>query len=355
MNAGPRLALIAIVVVSVCAASIGAASAATSARTCKTVTVVTRVHHRTVQRRERVCESAKISAAPTSLPYSGSTVRFGLTARGATTCALSASPALWSGRNPAPVKCTGGYSVVVPATNAARHWTVRFLVKNRYHQTVTVSQTLSQQANPIPIYGSENWSGYALQGSALNGAQGTFNVPNLSATPGESDVSEWVGVDGFTNTDAIQAGVHEIYDPVGNDEIVYPWWEILPAPETQIPSMTVRPGDSVSVQVRQVAGTLWQIAVLDNTTSQSFTTDQPYTGPETSAEWIVEAPSINGTPATLGVYSPAITFTGLAAAGNRVRLNELVLVQNGAIVSSPSALDANGFSVAYGSTPPPAP
>jgi len=120
--------------------------------------------------------------------------------------------------------------------------------------------------------------------------------------------------------------------------------------------MTVSPGDSITATVQQVDGTPWGISVVDHTTGQSFTSDQYYAGPETSAEWIVEAPSLNGSVQQLGVYSPNVTFSSLAVGGNQVQFDRLFMVDNGgALISPPSSLDANGFTVAYGPNPPPAP
>jgi hypothetical protein len=214
-----------------------------------------------------------------------------------------------------------------------------------------------EQANPgVPVVPSQspNWPGYALDGTSLNGAQGTFNVPNLSATAGTSVASKWVGVDGNTNSFLIQTGVTELYDPTTNSVLAYAWWEILPAPNTPILTMTVSPGDSITATVQQVAGTTWGISVVD--TGQSFTSDQYYAGPETSAEWIFEAPSLNGSVQQLGVYSPSVTFSSLAVDGNQVQFDRLFMVDNiGAVVSSPLSLDANGFTGACGPNPPPAP
>ncbi len=349
--------LAAVAIAIVCAAGASSALAASSSKLCKVVTVTTRVHGHSVRHRIKECESASLGTAPTSLPYYGATISFRVTSSNATHCTLTASPALWSGRNPAPVGCRSAYTLKVPSTFPARRWTVRLTARNRYGETVVVSRTISQAVDPWPVSASDNWSGYALEGTNIVGAAGTFTVPNLAPTAGESDMSEWVGIDGYSNSDAIQAGVHEEYDPVAHGVVIYPWWEILPAAETPITTMAVGAGDRVTVKVGQLTGTTtWQISVLDVTNGQSFTiAPLTYTGPGTSAEWIVEAPSINGTPATLGVFSPAITFSGLAAGGNPVQMDELVMVQNGAIVSAPSALDPNGFTVAYGSTAPAAP
>jgi len=43
----------------------------------------------------------------------------------------------------------------------------------------------------------------------------------------------------------------------------------------------------------------WTITVTDTTNGQTFSTTEKYSGPMTSAEWIQEAPTVNGRIATL--------------------------------------------------------
>ena len=201
---------------------------------------------------------------------------------------------------------------------------------------------------------SSNWSGYAMGNGPFNYASGTFNVPNLYATPTETFASEWVGIDGATNSYLIQAGVDEYYDPLTGYVYLAAWWEILPAAETQI-SMGVLPGDSITVTVGQVSGSEWAIQIIDNTTGQTFLTDQTYTGPGASAEWIMEAPEVNGAISTLAEYSPDVTFSGIRINGPETTITDIVMVQNNVQVSTPSGFTANGFAVAYGGTAPPPP
>jgi len=94
--------------------------------------------------------------------------------------------------------------------------------------------------------------------------------------------------------------------------------------------------------------------VSNDSTGQTFTTDQSYSGPAQSAEWIVEAPTLvsAGTTFTLGNYSPAVTFSNLATTGAPTSLYGVVMVQGGVPVSLPSAWVPNGFTVAYGSVVP---
>jgi hypothetical protein len=336
--------ILAVAVVLASVVFVASAAAAASAKTCS------------FTRGRRTCETARIAISATSVAYTGGSVSIRMSATGATSCTLSVAPAFWSGRNAVPVACRGTYLAHVPRTVLARHWVFRLVARNRHRQVVVVRQGLAQRKNPNT---SSNWSGYVFEGSGITGARGTFNVPALNPTAGLSDTTEWVGVDGNADNTLIQAGIDEEYNPKLGHVVITPWWEMLPAAETPIPSMTVSVGDSITAAVQQQSGsTTWTITVTDNTTGQTFTTAQYYVGAQTSAEWIVEAPSFGNTVVTLGVYSPSITFSGLSiGSGVPVALDRLFMVQNDAVVSSPSVFDgaAGAFSVAYGPTPPPAP
>jgi hypothetical protein len=145
------------------------------------------------------------------------------------------------------------------------------------------------------------------------------------------------------------------------------WWEILPAAETVIPSITVLPGDSITVSINKGSGSTWTIRLTDNgqaghAAQAPFVTTQSYTGAGTSAEWILEAPQVGGRIATLAHYSTT-SFDDGTVNGSPVVLasgNSGVMVQNNTQVSTPSSPDSgspasDGFATAYGSTAPPAP
>jgi len=260
------------------------------------------------------------------------------------------------------VACRGTYTLHVPAASPRRAWSFRFAARNRYGESVTVTRSLVATAAPtnltITPYTSSNWSGYALEGGAITGVAGTFTVPSLTPSTSWADTSEWVGIDGVTNGDLIQAGVHEEYDPYSKQVSVWAWWEELPNPETAIDSsvITVTPGDTMTVTIHHLTGATWQISLTDNTTGQGFTTDQSYHGPANSAEWIVEAPSIGNTIATLGAFTPNVAFSGLSVNGVQMALDRLFMVDSGNnVISSPSPLDQTGFNVAYGPNAPAAP
>jgi hypothetical protein len=206
---------------------------------------------------------------------------------------------------------------------------------------------------------SGNWSGYVVGSGPYTAVTGTFVVPSLYTGQTGTAMAEWVGIDGDTNSSLIQAGIDEYPDPSDSSLFyIVPWWEILPAAETVITTFTspVAPSDSVTVTIYQVSGTLWDITLTDNTTGDSFSTEPTYSGPDSSAEWIVEAPTDGNTDTVypLADYTPT-TFSGLESTGSETTQTEIVMVQNGVQVSTPSALTSSGFKVAYGDVAPAAP
>ncbi len=219
--------------------------------------------------------------------------------------------------------------------------------------TATLSIDVVSPATPVDR--NDNWSGYIESGGPFTVVAGTFTVPNLVATPGTTTTSEWVGIDGYSNTALIQAGVTEAYNPATNLVHLHAWWEILPDVETPI-SLALATGNQVTVTIGQVMPGTWAIKVTNDSTGQSFSTLQSYAGAGTSAEWIVEAPtSVVTGQDTLGNYTPNVTFTSLGITGMATQLTEAIMVQSGIVVSTPSSLTSNGFTVAYGGAVPSAP
>jgi len=236
-------------------------------------------------------------------------------------------------------------------------------------------------ASASPCWASSNWSGYAVSESspaglpcvpasntAYTNVTGTWTVPKVTSSRFWSTYSAaWTGIDGFTNSSLIQVGTEQDYSFFGGARYSA-WWEILPAAETVIPSISVQPGDSITASITKVPSTgLWSITLTDNgkgghAAQKPFTISKAYSGPGTSAEWVVEAPEVNGRVATLAPYGSTVFDSGtvnggpvslVAGAGGEV-------IQGNAVVSIPSAPDTaipvgDGFAIAYGSTAPSAP
>ena len=223
-------------------------------------------------------------------------------------------------------------------------------------QSLTIAVSGSAPPALTPSFAqSTNWSGYDLTGGPFTAVSGTFNVPQVPVTANDTDTAEWLGIDGVQNSSLIQAGVSETVS--GNQAYVYAWWEILPAPAQPISSLPVKPGDQVTIAiVRQADGT-WLIQIEDLTNSESWHTVVSYSGPLTSAEWIVEAPTDvqSNSVRTLGQYTPPVTFKNLGVGGPRLEQDVMYAGDGTATpISTPSPWSPAGFTVAYGSgTPPP--
>ncbi len=227
----------------------------------------------------------------------------------------------------------------------------------------------------LAVATSGNWSGYIATGTSYTEASGAFDVPNVSRYVTGSTASEWVGIDGWSNSTLVQAGVNEI--PLGHGAtLVEPWWEVVPGPQELATGMMVRAGDRIKAQVEEVSAGRWSISLVDDTNGDSFSTVQPYAGPASSAEWVVEADATtSGVPTRLAPLGDKITFVHMAVndalaspegtleagvepgAANSptekglshpTTFTEVVMVQSGNAVSTPSPLRKGEFSVTYG-------
>jgi hypothetical protein len=208
---------------------------------------------------------------------------------------------------------------------------------------------------------SENWSGYAVTGQKYAQVAGSWSVPTVIAKPGSRYASDWVGIGGLKSADLIQAGTTEQY--VKGHASYNAWTEILPQSETLIPGFTVRPGDAITVDITRGSGKAWTMVVTDSTRSETYRVTVNYSSRENSAEWIHEAPEVNGTivdiASTTNVDFDHGTVNGSTVIGNAGTLHKIVLV--GAVPSdtkaTPSVLDSDedGFAIADGTKAPPPP
>jgi hypothetical protein len=232
----------------------------------------------------------------------------------------------------------------------------------------------------VPI-NSANWSGYAVSSGPYSQIKGTFTVPSITtAATCTEHVAEWVGIDGWNaptlpqDLSLIQAGVDgSMTDPdtgtcTPGHFYVWPWWEILPQNETPITGVTVNAGDQVTVSISQVGGTTtWALSLTDDTDGQSFTIDEPYSGPASSGEWVVEASSTGACAGSVeqgtdicqlapycvgpsGSCTGPVPFSDMSINGTQTDWWQVFMVQNNATVATPSVLGGGGFSVAYTGT-----
>jgi len=205
---------------------------------------------------------------------------------------------------------------------------------------------------------SLNWSGYAVTnpaGHKITKVTSTFVVPAVnSTTPGFG--ATWTGIGGFNTSDLIQAGTAEEYIP-GLGPNYYAWYEILPASETDIAgncatdsACTVRPGDTVTITIA-TSGNIqsnqaWTISMTD-AGHWTFTKTLNYPSTYSSAEWILEAPTV-GVQTVMPMmantlFEPNSTFTldGGTTAQNLGTGSPVEVTMN-QVEGIPSAIDGDG-------------
>src|ERR1700694_1418112 len=204
---------------------------------------------------------------------------------------------------------------------------------------------------------SSNWSGVGDTGGTYTSVKGTWKVPTGAAAPGNRYASDWVGIGGFSTRDLIQAGTSS--QMVNGVAQYNAWTEVLPNPEVPIPGFAVHPGDAMTVAVTQGAGNKWTIIVNDATTGKTFTKHLSYASCLCSAEWIHEAPTVNGTQAILAsttnaVFDPGFV-NGATVIGSGGTVNRIQLI--GVTDATPSHLDSDhdGLQGPDGSAVPPPP
>jgi hypothetical protein len=208
-----------------------------------------------------------------------------------------------------------GASAAAAKTHAARTHSQRGL-------GVLIPKTKGER---LPTHGgtadSLNWSGYAVtpSGGGITAVSSTFTVPTAGLVP-PGFAATWTGIGGYNTSDLIQAGAAEQSSPSNPllGDQYYAWYELLPASETQLTNCTgdanctVTPGDNITVNISQVSGDTWSIAMTD-AGKWSWSKDVTYTSSESSGEWILEAPTLvaQTTLANVGTahFGPTSTYT----------------------------------------------
>jgi hypothetical protein len=159
---------------------------------------------------------------------------------------------------------------------------------------------------------AKNWAGYAVtrKGVKFKRITATFFVPFLdcAASPGGTlgtFSSAWVGLDGFSTKTVEQDGISADCAPNTSTPEYAAWYETFPNPERQT-KIVIHPGDSITASVTFNSTTSkYRMALTDNTNHHSFAVSQKCATSvckRTSAEFISEAPTVNGAQASLADY-----------------------------------------------------
>ncbi len=163
---------------------------------------------------------------------------------------------------------------------------------------------------------SSNWSGgvvFAPSGKSFSWVQGDWVVPDVDA-PTQNQwyyCASWIGLDGDGTGDVCQAGIEcEVYrSGTSITRHIYPWWEWFPESEVAITNFTVNPGDMVTCLICAGPGAGATKATVyftnrttGDTTSVGFAAPAGTSLSGNSAEWIVEAPTVNGAQSSMADY-----------------------------------------------------
>jgi len=187
----------------------------------------------------------------------------------------------------------------------------------------------------------------------------TVPVPGINGTPGVG--ATWVGIGGVSSQDLIQAGTQDVAAGGGQAEF-QTWIEMLPQASQQVP-VAVVPGDSVTVSITEQGAGIgyWQISITNNTSGQTYQTNVQYASSESSAEWIMEAPSGSNGVLPLDNFN-SVSFASATAVenGQTVDISQTgaqpitMLNANNQPLAVPSAIDSNGSSFSVARTAAPA-
>lgn len=220
---------------------------------------------------------------------------------------------------------------------------------------------------------STNWAGWVVTGGthSVTDVKGSWVVPKIQGSCPSSKYeysSYWVGIDGYSSSTVEQIGTDS--DCQGGTPTYYAWYEFYPAGSVLISSITVKPGDAISAQVKFASGH-FRVSITDVTRSKSFGKNASVTASRDSAEWIAEAPSSSSGILPLadfgtvgfGNASTGLTSTNTATVGGTTgsigsftNTVEITMVNNAGTANKavPSALSTDGlsFNVTWKSTGP---
>jgi hypothetical protein len=211
----------------------------------------------------------------------------------------------------------------------------------------------------LPLEGhtvhSNNWSGYAVTSKRhlITAVASAFVVPKVIAHFGFA--ATWSGIGGYKTHDLIQAGTAE--DPNSGGLFGKPyfaWYELLPRRERNLQNCSgdrhcmVKPGDRISVTIRKLGSNSWLIS-MTNSGHWHWSKEVTYSSSRSSAEWILEAPSLGDAQQILAPvgtvhFGPTSSYTAgggghVIAGGHPVKI-----ILTGEAHPSPLASDGESFN-----------
>lgn len=222
---------------------------------------------------------------------------------------------------------------------------------------------------PLEEGTSLNWSGYAALTNlkhpaigSVNDVSGSWVVPTLSPSTGNTYCSIWVGIDGYSNNTVEQIGTEQDWTINGQEN--FAWFEMYPQGAYEIVNFPVNNNDHIAAGVSYRGNHIFLLVIINYTKNVHFIVPSFYTkstqAQRSSAEWIVEAPSssLTGNVLPLAHYGTALfsncvaTINGITGGINNShwKYDPLTMITDNHLIKSlPSNLSKNGksFTVAW--------
>jgi hypothetical protein len=197
---------------------------------------------------------------------------------------------------------------------------------------------------------SGNWSGYADTRTKFTKVAATWTEPAVKCGSAQSLAAFWVGIDGFSNNTVEQDGTLAFCR--GGHPTYYTWWEMFPSNNIQVVGSTVRPGDHIAASVVR-AGTRYTLKVTDSTRGgnnvRKTETCAATRCHDSSAEWIAEAPTSNGSIVPLPNFRTwTVKNAAVSGGGRRGTISSFahtaitMVDAKGRVKARPSSLSAGG-------------
>ncbi|GAC1381123.1 MAG: hypothetical protein NVSMB48_08470 [Marmoricola sp.] len=236
----------------------------------------------------------------------------------------------------------------------------------RHGLVPTVRGPQRRMTSMAATVGSYNWSGYDVTTTQTPASvTGSWTEPSVSLPSGRSEAysAVWVGLGGMSSQgELVQDGTgQDISSAQGSYHFF--WYELFPLENAvEIPSLAIAAGDQVSATSSWANGTA-TFGVCNITRARCLSFSQSSPAPDDTAEWIVEAPQVNGSQATPPVFSP-VSFTNTSyqaptaqtpAQGNAEAIE--MITSTDAPLATPGPLSGDAFTVTYrgpAAGPPPA-
>jgi len=208
-------------------------------------------------------------------------------------------------------------------------WDRAFASKPKFIKAqVAVDHIISKRRHPVidkkldrVDFSPSGWAGGVVPVSQfnynppqpVNVVYGEWFIPTVTPIPNEPSggqtVGFWVGIDGYTNGQVLQAG--SAATVTGNNVNYWVWTEWYPIGAIQVTNFPIKPGDYLTVLVCAPQPNHGFCSMLNKTTNQAtsigITNPPNITSIGATAEWIVE-----GISSILPVFS-TVVFSNVSA------------------------------------------